>query len=886
MNLSSQIKAAAWRENLNGYRERPLPEGAREGAFNQATFADSADEDPVKTLEAILGAAVPEHLAAELHSAQQGLAFARSRAARRNRHFAALAARAGAASLAELIASCTRDTHTTARLLETLATEGHQLHPCARTRSGWDRGDLARYDLETARPVPIRLIADTGAVLERTGDDFRNHPMLRGLDLPDPVLPVHPWQLEHRILPGYRELFDSGRLRVLETTVPAWPTAAIRTLAGHDAPGFLKLALGIQITSTRRDISPATALLGPRLSEVIGQMHRIGDNGLENQHRIVWDVAGAWLPGSRELTALARSPLTSYEQPGIVYVPATALTATSPVTGMSLAAEYAQWSGDPEAWIRRYARLFTYPILRTAERGIGLEAHLQNCLVGMRGHEPVFPVTRDLGGARIHLPTLQPWRLELPQGSPVNADNMDQVRSKVAYTLFQNHFAALVAVLERDLGLDGASFWADLADDIGSRWDAPVRDAYLAPQQSTKALLTMRLHPGTAIETLVDNPFATPRRPVFDHAALDAAVRALPSPSSAWIYQPSVFTERLASLREALDGHLILYAMKACANPAILAAAVKFADGIECASGGEFAAARAAGAARLAFSGPAKTPADFAAAAACDVPMMVHAESRRELHGLAEAGYGGPVALRVNRGRTLPGTHQMTGAPTPFGIDENAVSNAIDLARGLGLNLTGFHLHAVSNCLDADAYVQHVHESVAWSQAAVRGRFDLTYINVGGGLGADPRGDQIDLRVLEEGLRGLDTRGAKLAFEPGRYLAAAAGWYVAEVVDVKTVRGQAFAIVRGGTHHFRLPAAWGYSHPFAVVPGPRTSEIWTDVEVRVCGELCTPRDVLNGGQRVDARSQPETGWCSRMPGRTDGRSRTTGSWAIPGPSRS
>src|SRR3712207_7815606 len=30
--------------------------------------------------------------------------------------------------------------------------------------------------------------------------------------------------------------------------------------------------------------------------------------------------------------------------------------------------------------------------------------------------------------------------------------------------------------------------------------------------------------------------------------------------------------------------------------------------------------------------------------------------------------------------------------------------------------------------------------------------------------------------------------------------------------------GRWFAVLRGGTHHFRLPAAWGYSHPFTVLP--------------------------------------------------------------------
>jgi 2-[(L-alanin-3-ylcarbamoyl)methyl]-2-hydroxybutanedioate decarboxylase len=108
---------------------------------------------------------------------------------------------------------------------------------------------------------------------------------------------------------------------------------------------------------------------------------------------------------------------------------------------------------------------------------------------------------------------------------------------------------------------------------------------------------------------------------------------------------------------------------------------------------------------------------------------------------------------------------------------------------------------------------------------------------------------------LADAVRALPD-GTELVFEPGRLLAADAGVYAAEVLELKRTHGRWFAVLRGGTHHFRLPAAWGYSHPFAVLP----SDDWRypfdrpevrDVEVDAVGELCTPRDVLTRGQRVD-----------------------------------
>jgi diaminopimelate decarboxylase len=75
------------------------------------------------------------------------------------------------------------------------------------------------------------------------------------------------------------------------------------------------------------------------------------------------------------------------------------------------------------------------------------------------------------------------------------------------------------------------------------------------------------------------------------------------------------------------------------------------------------------------------------------------------------------------------------------------------------------------------------------------------------------------------------------------------GAYVAEVLDVKANHGRWFAVVRGGTHHFRLPASWGHSHPFTVIPVEEWRYPFPRPGVRggpvtVAGELCSPKDIL------------------------------------------
>ncbi|WP_033338322.1 type III PLP-dependent enzyme domain-containing protein [Catenuloplanes japonicus] len=336
---------------------------------------------------------------------------------------------------------------------------------------------------------------------------------------------------------------------------------------------------------------------------------------------------------------------------------------------------------------------------------------------------------------------------------------------------------------------------------------------------------------------------------------MDELLSRAQRPVSAYVYSRAALVASADRVRAALPhGATLLYAVKANGHPDVVRTLAGATDGLEVASGGELALAVAAGARRIAFGGPAKTDQELAAGVRAGA--LVHVESvleLRRLDAIADSlGSRVTAALRVNRDVAGPdGSHRMTGVPTPFGIAESGLPEAFAVELH-AVDLAGFHLHAVSNSLDAAAYATFVTDALDWSfsTAAAYG-VPLRYVNVGGGLGVSYTDHAVSIDLAELGARlPAVPPGVDLVFEPGRLLAADAGWYAAEVIDLKQTHGRWFAVLRGGTHHFRLPAAWGYSHPFTVLP---VDDAWpwafarpevSDVPVDAVGELCTPRDVL------------------------------------------
>ncbi|ARJ51184.1 type III PLP-dependent enzyme [Staphylococcus lutrae] len=304
------------------------------------------------------------------------------------------------------------------------------------------------------------------------------------------------------------------------------------------------------------------------------------------------------------------------------------------------------------------------------------------------------------------------------------------------------------------------------------------------------------------------------------------------------------------------------YAMKANSESPLLAEINPRVAGFEVASEGELAKAlEHTTADRIIFGGPGKTEDSLLYAVQQGI-RRIHVESVLELERLnmllERENKTMSILLRVNLAGPFPGaTLHMAGQPTQFGIDESDVDSAIAMALQMPrIQLDGFHFHSISNHLDAKRHLAvmalYFKKAKAW---ATQHQFTLQHLNVGGGIGVNyaDLSAQFDWTTFTSQLARLieqeQLQQVTLNFECGRYLVAHSGYYVTEVLDLKRVHGHWFAVLKGGTQHFRLPVSWQHQHPFRILTmaepsSPLNMPSIQQQPVTLVGQLCTPKDVF------------------------------------------
>jgi len=330
-------------------------------------------------------------------------------------------------------------------------------------------------------------------------------------------------------------------------------------------------------------------------------------------------------------------------------------------------------------------------------------------------------------------------------------------------------------------------------------------------------------------------------------------------------YDASVLDRKWALLRETLPPEFsICYSVKANPNRAILRRFLEKGAGLEIASAGELRQALTAGCPpeRILFAGPGKTEAELEAALASGVG-EIHVESALEARRISAVarrlGTQARVGLRVNPGAEVQGgAMRMGGKPAPFGVDEESLDEVTDaLLADPAVDFRGLHIFSGTQILDATVLVNQYRRGLEIARRlAGRLGHPLATLDFGGGLGVPYFATErpLDTHKLREQLQALmaeiegDRRlaGTRFLVEPGRYLVAEAGIYVARINDIKVSRGKTFYIVDGGmNHHLAASGNLGQvikrNFPLAVVTrlGAESSQT-----VDVVGPLCTPLDTL------------------------------------------
>ncbi|HML11249.1 MAG TPA: diaminopimelate decarboxylase [Stellaceae bacterium] len=301
----------------------------------------------------------------------------------------------------------------------------------------------------------------------------------------------------------------------------------------------------------------------------------------------------------------------------------------------------------------------------------------------------------------------------------------------------------------------------------------------------------------------------------------------------------------------APDAPLICYAVKANSNQAVLRLFAALGAGADVVSEGELRRALAAGIPtdRIVFSGVGKTSGELSAALDSGIHQInVESDSElRQLSGLAAArGSKARVAIRVNpdvAARTHSGI--ATGRKEDkFGIPHGEVMAAYRLAAELpGIEPVGLAVHIGSQIVDLEpsrlAFTRIAELVVALRQAGLAVR----QLDLGGGLTV-PYGNEVPATPAQYAAMVRKIFGpldVTLAFEPGRFMVAAAGALVSTVVYVKDA-GRRIVVVDAGMNDLVRPAMYKAEHRILPVREP-TSDA-TLLPADVVGPVCETTDTF------------------------------------------
>ena len=319
-----------------------------------------------------------------------------------------------------------------------------------------------------------------------------------------------------------------------------------------------------------------------------------------------------------------------------------------------------------------------------------------------------------------------------------------------------------------------------------------------------------------------------------------------------YVYSRATFERHYTVFRDALvlagvDEPLIAYAVKANSNVSVLKILGELGAGADTVSEGEIRRALAAGipGERIVFSGVGKTRGEIAFALKAGVS-EINVESEPELKLIAavaeELGLRAPIVFRVNPDVAAGGHAKIaTGkAENKFGVSfAEAARLYANASNHPHLNPLGVACHIGSQITDLAPF-EAAFRKMRGLVESLRGEgLTVERLDLGGGLGVpyfnqpDPPAPAAYAAMVAKVVEGLED--IRLAFEPGRVIAANAGVLVASVIHLhERPEGRRFLVLDAAMNDLIRPAMYDSFHDIRPVKATDAAPVPLDVVGPVC----------------------------------------------------
>ena len=330
-----------------------------------------------------------------------------------------------------------------------------------------------------------------------------------------------------------------------------------------------------------------------------------------------------------------------------------------------------------------------------------------------------------------------------------------------------------------------------------------------------------------------------------------------------FLYDGAILRQRMNEIARTAEGDRIhaRYAMKANSARFVLDAAREAGLWIDAVSGNEVERAIRAG-----FSAGHEPPVvmftadvfrDNALQAVMQHGVLPNVGSPGMIRQLHEAGYSGPIALRINPGFGHGHVQACdTGGPSSkHGIWHEDIDATGELARQAGFPVVALHAH-VGTGPEISEFDRNMARLVGVFADLLQRFPETRSVNLGGGIPHPyrPTSQHYDLGgyrtlLLEASSTLSEAAGHAVAMEiePGRYPVAGMAILVARVTDVKDTRtnekgeGHRFVMVDAGFNDLIRPAMYGSHHEISIVGAGASRPVEPLV---VAGPLCESGDVF------------------------------------------